>query len=184
MTSSLKVEFLWFCDFDWVNLELNYYFSSSASQWMNVKFLLFFTWDPENPRPRPKSIPLFTLNIWHITMRDHGTGLFSFTCVEICKSWHFGRLQDWCQVDLQLKNPIFSQLCTEIWLFCCLSCGYCHFTNSAGAMYCLIYIFFQILLLMFKFSKKYFSELCPILKKSVGLWWRWRWGWRWKIFHW
>ena len=36
--------------------------------------------------------------------------------------------------------------------------------NEAGAMYCLI------LLLMFEFSKKYFSELCPILKKSVGLW--------------
>ena len=134
---------------------------------MNVKFLLFFTWDPENPRPRPKSIPLFTLNIWHITMRDHGTGLFSFTCVEICKSWHFGRLQDWCQVDLQLKNPIFSQLCTEIWLFCCLSCGYCHFTNSVGAMYCLIYIFFRFYCWRFNFQKIFFWIL-PNSKKVRG----------------
>ena len=39
--------------------------------------------------------------------------------------------------------------------------------NEAGAMYCLIYIFFQILLLTFKFSKTK-SEFLSILKKSVG----------------
>ena len=41
--------------------------------------------------------------------------------------------------------------------------------NEPGVMYCLIYIFFQILLVTFWISKKYFSEFFPFLKKSVGL---------------
>ena len=41
--------------------------------------------------------------------------------------------------------------------------------NEAGAMYCLIYFFSSDFIVDVLIFKKYFSEFCPILKKSVGL---------------